>query len=167
MFHHWPRSLLGCGLAASVACGPVDVPAFSRVAEREAPLEISMALVLDRDLVRPGDTQIGSVTYRNARSSAVYVEKIVIAMRRPRATHAAGPYDDAEPQPGPLDIGPGETVQVVARREFGAADPEGVWEAYSTVRDRDGVWHDGPSVFFDVAAHSPPAADDAGVTPEV
>src|SRR5262249_12614652 len=68
------------------------------------PLAITTALTLDRSSMNPGETQSGHVTYTNSTSGNLHVNKIVIAMRRPGATHAGGPYDDAQPEPGPLDL---------------------------------------------------------------
>src|SRR5438552_1169368 len=63
----------------------------------------------------------------------------------------------ARPQSVPAQaIAAGATVTLAASRAFTAADPTGSWYAYATYQDAGGVWNDGPSVNFTVAAAPPP-----------
>jgi hypothetical protein len=119
-----------------------------------ADMVISSALRADKTTVRAGETLTASVTYTNRSSVTVTVSTIAIAGRKPGATHAAGPYDDLAPTQSATTLAAGASVTLTASRTFGAADATGQWEAYSTYQDANGAWHDGPSIFFSVAASS-------------
>ncbi|MGZ3439921.1 MAG: glycoside hydrolase family 5 protein [Polyangia bacterium] len=140
--------------AAMVGCASPAEFGSRVIASADDPFSITAALALERANVAAGEAQIGHATYTNTTAGNLRVLKIVIAMRRPGASHAGGPYDDAEPQPGPLDVAAGGMVQLDAQRSFSAADATGMWEAYATYQDAAGTWHDGPSVYFSVGGAS-------------
>jgi hypothetical protein len=110
------------------------------------------ALQLDQSSVQAGQTLTGTVTYANTTGAAITLSTITIATRAPGATHAGGPYDDLVPSQVDKTIPAGASVTLTATRTFSASDAMGQWEAYATYQHADGVWHDGPSVFFAVTA---------------
>jgi hypothetical protein len=117
-------------------------------------LVISSALRADKSIVNAGEAVTGTVTYTNASDLVVNVSALTIAARAPGATHAGGPYDDLTPSRQLTAIPARESVTLTATRAFSASDTFGRWEAYSTYQGDDGVWHDGPSVFFVVGGAS-------------
>jgi hypothetical protein len=110
---------------------------------------ISSQLSLDKTTVNVGETLNGTVTYTNNSAIAISVTQIVIAARRPGATHAGGPYDDLQPEVGASTLQPAASVTLSASRAFTSADALGQWESYPTYGDATGS-HDGPSIFFNV-----------------
>src|SRR5438552_2467889 len=124
-------------------------------------LVISTPLTLDETNVDPGVMLEGTVTYQNTRSSAISILGIAIGGRPPGGTNAGGPYDDLTPPLGAQTIAAGASVTLAASRAFTASDPTGSWYAFATYQDASGVWHDGPSVNFTVAA----AAATPSITP--
>ena len=121
-------------------------------------LVISSALLPDKTTVRAGETLRAAVTYTNPSLRPIEIWTITIAGRREGARHVEGPYDDLTPSQSPTTLGPGASVTLTASRTFSAVDPVGRWELYATYQDDRGAWHDGPSVFFSVAAPSEQAA---------
>lgn len=116
-------------------------------------LVVSVPLQLDRSSLASGASVTGTVTYRNASSTAITVQDLVITARPPGATHSGGPYYDFSPAAGAITIAAGATRQLTATRAITSATA-GRWEVYSTYQDGSG-WHDGPSVYFTLAAPPP------------
>ena len=96
---------------------------------------ISTALQLDKTTVNLGQTLNATVTYKNATSSAVTINTIIIASRRPGGTNSLGPYDDLSPVAGVTTVQPGATVTLSASRTFTTSDPTGNWYSYATYQD--------------------------------
>ncbi len=153
-----------CAWLAVIACngGEPGFVATDTATINDGRFEVVGELTLDRARVELGETQAGQVKYKNSTAGTLHIERIVIAMRRPGATHAGGPYDDAAPQAGPLDVAPDDTVRVTASRPFQEGDALGTWEAYPTYQDDHGEWHDGPGLSFEVAATHSAGCSDAG-----
>jgi hypothetical protein len=155
------RGAAGSGNAGAAAPAPGTV-------NEATTLVISSALRLDRTSVQPGQTLTGTVTYTNKSSAALSFWSIIVAARRPGATHNDGPYDDLAPVQQPKTIAAGESLTVSATRTFSASDATGQWEAYAALQGDDGMWHDGPGVFFAVSAvGTPPVTTPPVVTPPV
>lgn len=114
------------------------------------PLRISAALHLGKTSVRPGDTLTATVTYTNPTRAPVAVKSLLIAARRPGATHAGSVRDDLTPTRAAFSLAAGRSVSLSASRKITAADPSGVWESYASYQDSQGVWHDGPGLNFGV-----------------
>lgn len=125
-------------------------------------LTIGRPLTLSSTTVARGATLTAQVTYQNTGRVAYTFREMSIESRPPGGTHGGGPYETLQPILGWTTVKPGATVTVTASRVFTAADP-GTWEAYSTFQRPDGVWVDGPSVFFTYASTTPPV--DAGTKP--
>jgi endoglucanase len=115
---------------------------------------ISAPLTLDKTTVQAGQALTGEVTYKNCSSAAVSVQQVVIAGRRPGASHSGGPYDDLMPVQGAVSLSAGGTLTITASRDFTRSDPAGQWVSYATYQDAGGTWHDGPDVTFMVQAGS-------------
>ena len=115
-------------------------------------LGVSTALHLDKTSVNPGQTLNATVTYKNSSSSAMTINAIVIAGRPPGGANSGGPYADLSPTAGVTTVNPGATVTLSASRALTTSDPTGTWYAYATYQDASLVWHDGPNVYFTVAA---------------
>ena len=110
---------------------------------------ITSPLAPDKTSLQLGDTVTASVTYTNQTSSAVVVQALVIAGRRPGATHDGGINDDLSPTTSGT-VPPAGTLSLTASRTWTVSDLVGTWEIYSTWEDDADVWHDGPSVYLTV-----------------
>src|SRR5262245_11351112 len=110
-------------------------------------LEIATPLALEPVNPTLGQTQRGTVTYRNRSRSPVTVYAIVVAERPPGGTNLGGPWLDMTPQAEAQTVQPGASVTLSALRTFTGSDPTGAWYAFPTYQDAQG-WHDGPSVPF-------------------
>src|SRR2546423_5996964 len=154
-------------LLAATACGEAALdpgsagvsPVRSRIAPgattalvAPSPVSISAPLRIDKTIVSSGGTVTGTVTYQNTSTSSITIRSVAIAARPPGGTHGGGPYSDLRPYLGSSVVLPGGTVTLTASRTFTATDPLGQWETYPTYQDSAGVYHDGPSLFFTVAA---------------
>jgi endoglucanase len=115
---------------------------------------ISVPLSLDKTTVQAGQALTGEATYKNCSSAAMSVQQVVIAGRRPGASHSGGPYDDLMPVQGAIVLPAGDTLTITASRDFTRSDPAGQWVSYATYQDADGTWHDGPDVMFIVQTGS-------------
>jgi hypothetical protein len=112
---------------------------------------ISVPLALDKSTVTAGNTLHGTVTYKNTSAAPITVNEIVIGGRPPGGQNAGGPYEDLAPNIAPTTVQPGATITLSSSRAFTSADPVGQWYTFATYEDALGGWHDGPSVFFQVA----------------
>lgn len=128
-------------------------------------LSVSRPLALSTSTVATGATLTAQVTYRNGSRFPYTFLQMSIEARPPGGTHTGGPYERLQPVLGKTTVQPGATVTVTASRTFSATDATGTWEAYSTFQRPDGVWVDGPSVFFTYAGTTVPPPADAGTTP--
>lgn len=131
---------------------PVGSDTVAANSGRPGGLEISSALQLDKPQVHPNETLTASVTYTNTTHDAMSIRALTIAARAPGATHAGGPYTDLNPSRAQTTLPAGASISLRASRNFSSTDPLGRWEAYATYQDDNGVWHDGPSVFFQVSS---------------
>jgi hypothetical protein len=116
-------------------------------------------LALTAATISVGSTLGGKVTYTNTCASAMSIGAVAITSRPPGGTNGGGPYDDFAPSQAATTVNAGASVTLTASRAFTSGDPTGNWYAYATYKDSGGVWHDGPSVPFTVAA---PAIDAGG-----
>jgi hypothetical protein len=124
---------------------------------------ITTPLALSATTIAPGATLSGAVTYTNTCATAMSIADVTITSRPPGGTNAGGPYDDFSPWVNATTVNAGASITLQASRTLASADPTGTWWAYATYQDANGVWHDGPSVYFTVAAATPDAGTpDAG-----
>src|SRR4051794_4032777 len=75
-------------------------------------VSISVPLLLDKTKVKAGQGLTGAVTYKNCSSAPVTVRQVVIATRRPGASHSGGPYDDLVPVQGKVSLPAGGTLKI-------------------------------------------------------
>lgn len=132
-------------------------------------LVVSRALALDKAAVRQGESLAATILWANPSAVPIAVTEVTLAVRPPGGTHSGGPFLNLVPTIPSATVQPGATLTLSASRLFVASDALGRWEGYSTYRDSNGAWHDGPSASFDVLAPSPDAgteAPDAGLLPD-
>ncbi len=123
---------------------------------RPAAITVTSPLALSATSVAPSGTLTGTATLQNTGGSSITLPQIVIAGRPPGGTNAGGPYDDFG-RLNNVTLAPGQRVTIQESRAFSSADPSGRWWAYLTYETPDGVWHDGPSVYFSVGAAATPS----------
>jgi len=112
----------------------------------------------------PGSTIRGVAEFRNTSGAPVRIRHGILTARPPGNTHVLGPVKyDFQPQLRGVDV-PANSARVAQQSFTLPADaPLGRYEVYATYRDRDGIYHDGPSVFVDVVAPgSPPPSRGGG-----
>lgn len=76
----------------------------------------------DKASIAAGDTLVAHAGYVNATSQSASLQRVVITARPPGGTNAGGPFDDFSPQAGAQTLAPGAAIDVMATRDFSAAD---------------------------------------------
>jgi hypothetical protein len=117
-------------------------------------LAISTPLSVNPTALGGAGVVTGRVTYQNASSNPVRYQAIVVTARPPGGTHAGGPFYDLSPALPAGTLAAGASVTLTASLSLSSSAPKGTWEVYSTYKDEDGVWHDGPSVALTVGSDS-------------
>ena len=109
-------------------------------------LVVVRALTLDKTSVTFGDTISGKITYSNPCTVPVAVKSVAIGGKTPTKIEAN--FSNAT---GALTVLPGQMVTVEGSRAIAVGDAVGLWTAFGTYQDAEGVWHpNGASISFSV-----------------
>jgi hypothetical protein len=76
----------------------------------------------DKASIGAGDTLVAHAAYVNTTAQPASLQRIVITARPPGATNVGGPFDDFSPVGGAQTLASGAAIDVVATRDFTAAD---------------------------------------------
>ena len=131
-----------------LVAGCLDVPL-------PPPLEMSPP-TLNAVSFPPGATVRAAAELKNTNSSAVTAKRALITARPPGSTHAFGPVKYDFPAKTNIGLGPGDVWASSESFTLPSNAPLGRYDVYLTYQTADGLYHDGPSSFFDVSADGAP-----------
>lgn len=98
-----------------------------------------------------------SASWKNTGGATQGMRSVVIAVRPPGASHAAGPFDK-DVTKTLTTLAAGETVSATITFPQGTV-AAGKWTLYPTWQDAAGAWHDGADMSVDVSGTPVPVPD--------
>ncbi len=113
-------------------------------------LELS-APTLSASSYTRGSTIRAAAELKNTNPSTIAIARAVITARPPGSTHAFGPIKyDFPADVKDISLGSGAVRAVSQSFSLPSSAPLGRYDVYLTYQDAGGLYHDGPSSFFDV-----------------